>query len=217
MNARLIIKLTLWALAIVAAHVVEHVWFDALLATRTHLEDDLTRLLRIMGYVPTWLAVAVMFVLVDRARRDRLTGVLRGWATRGALLMLGVLAAGALAELGKILLRRERPGFMFEYAFRPWDIEPLSSSGLGLPSSHTAVAFGAACMIARLHGPTAPIILAMAAGCGVTRILAGAHFLSDVTVGAFVGWMATSALWALHLRNVRRDATTAHASGGGGA
>ena len=37
--------------------------------------------------------------------------------------------------------------------------------------------------------------VALAAGCAVTRVLAHAHFLSDVTVGALLGWSAGWGTW----------------------
>ena len=56
-----------------------------------------------------------------------------------------------------------------------------------MPSSHTLVAFGAAAALAALFPRTRWVWYALAAGCGVSRVLAQAHFLSDVTVAAVVG------------------------------
>ncbi len=48
-------------------------------------------------------------------------------------------------------------------------------------------------MIANTLNPrarAAPVLLALAAGCGLTRVFAHAHFLSDVVVGAIGGgWL----------------------------
>jgi membrane-associated phospholipid phosphatase len=74
-----------------------------------------------------------------------------------------------------------------------------------MPSGHTAVAFGAAAMLCRLHPSAWPVWLAIATGCGVTRILARAHYLSDVVAGAFVGLAAGAIIWSLHLRVLRRS------------
>ena len=49
-------------------------------------------------------------------------------------------------------------------------------------------------MLARLY-PRAPwVFFVLAAGCGITRILARAHFLSDVVLAAGLGWVVAFAL-----------------------
>jgi undecaprenyl-diphosphatase len=56
-----------------------------------------------------------------------------------------------------------------------------------MPSSHALVAFAGAAALARLFPRATPIWYALAVGCGITRLLSGAHFLSDVVVGALIG------------------------------
>ncbi len=76
---------------------------------------------------------------------------------------------------------------------------------------HGAVAFGAAFMLWRLHPRAAPVWMALACGCGATRVLSRAHFVSDVVASAFVGFGVAWALWRWHLANVARDARRAGA------
>jgi len=59
-----------------------------------------------------------------------------------------------------------------------------------MASSHTAVAFGAAAMLARLFPGARIVWYGVAAGCALTRVASGAHFMSDVVVGALLGWLA---------------------------
>jgi undecaprenyl-diphosphatase len=81
-----------------------------------------------------------------------------------------------------------RPGvYDGAYGFRAWSDHPFSSAGFGMPSSHALVAFAGAAAVARLFPRAAPVWYALAVGCGITRLLAGAHFLSDVVVGAIIG------------------------------
>ena len=49
--------------------------------------------------------------------------------------------------------------------------------------------------IAVLHPATRPLMLLLAFGCGMTRLLSGAHWLSDVYVGAVVGLASAAWLW----------------------
>lgn len=166
-------------------------------------ESDWYRLLRVMGYVPTWLLVGLVLVLFDRSGRERLEPPLCDLWTRGVLLWLSVLSAGAIAELLKLVIRRERPLGEPSYDFRPFLDQTFSTSGLGMPSSHTAVAFGGLVMLGLLHPPARWLFVLIAMGCAFTRVLAGAHFVSDVALGAVVGALCACGWWTLHLRNLR--------------
>jgi undecaprenyl-diphosphatase len=56
-----------------------------------------------------------------------------------------------------------------------------------MPSSHVLLAFAAAATLTRLFPRTAVMWYVLAIGCAVTRLLARAHFFSDVVVGALLG------------------------------
>jgi len=108
----------------------------------------------------------------------------------------GAAVGGGLAELTKILVRRLRPSAEAgAYAFRAWSDRPFSTSGLGMASSHAGVAFGALAMLGLLFPRARPACYLLAAGCALSRVAAGAHFLSDVTVGAVLGMAAAGLLW----------------------
>ena len=81
------------------------------------------------------------------------------------------------------------------YAFRPWSDHPFSSRGFGFPSSHAVVAFGAAAMLTYMFPRGKWVWYAAAVGCAVSRLLAHAHYLSDVVAGACVGIGAAAVLW----------------------
>jgi membrane-associated phospholipid phosphatase len=76
-----------------------------------------------------------------------------------------------------------------EYGFRAFSERTWSTAGLALPSSHALVAFAGAAMLARLYPRARWVGYVLAAGCGVTRVLAHAHFLSDVVMAAGLGWV----------------------------
>ena len=139
--------------------------------------------LRALGYLPTWLAVGAAFVLVDRPAR-------RSWA-RGSFLVGAALSAGLLAEIAKLLVRRARPGEVGGDVlhFVPFSEDLLHSGRFGMPSSHASVAFGAAFALSVLWPRAGPLFFLLAAGCGLTRILAGAHFASDVLAAVAVGYL----------------------------
>ncbi|MBL0927258.1 MAG: phosphatase PAP2 family protein [Phycisphaerales bacterium] len=185
-------------------------WCYAHLVYQPAVEEDWQRLLRIAGYVPAWLLVAVCLIAVDL--RPRLPWPLTGPFTRATLLSLAAVAGGGGAELAKLVVRRLRPPEGFDatgrYLFRAWGESPWSTGGLGMPSSHAAVAFAAVAMLSRLHPRCAVPLFLLAAGCALTRLQDRAHFFSDCVAAALLGCAAAELLWAWHLRNLARRGIT---------
>jgi membrane-associated phospholipid phosphatase len=146
--------------------VVERGWYQAL---------------RSVGYLPTWIVLAVAAgLLMSR----------RGRAERLAALVLPAALAGAVAEILKLIIGRERPTESGAHVWRGLFSGFDDGSGLGLPSSHAAVAFGGAFALAMLWPRLRVLALAIACGCGLTRMLTGDHFLSDVVGAGLVGYGA---------------------------
>ena len=169
------------SLAVVAvAHLLDP-WAWRVLRDARVYERDWGRLLRILGYLPTWGIVALA---LWQGGEDRVAG-----ARRARLVLLAPLVGGLVAEVGKLLVRRLRPDpELFGYAFRAFAEGPWSNRGMGLPSSHMLVAFAGASALAVLFPRLRWLWYALAAGCGLTRVLAVGHFLSDVVVAACLGW-----------------------------
>ncbi len=166
-------------------------------------DADWGRMLRVMGFVPTWAIAALAMWLTERpSLAAEATQAATRAAARAWYLITAPIAGGLLAEIMKLLLRRERPEVLDgTYSFRPWTDHPFSTSGLAWPSSHTMVAFGAATALARLFPRAKWVWYFLAAGCAVTRLLAHAHFFSDVTLGALLGWCTGWGVWLI----MRRD------------
>lgn len=165
--------------------VVDKAVFDILHAPDVY-DTDLGKLFRIMGFAGTWVALAAALRLQQGSGATR-----RAW-----LLFWSPMLAGALAEVLKIAARRERPAIHDGlYGFRPWDERTWSGAGLAFPSSHAAVAFGGAAMLARLFPRARWVGYVLAAGCAATRVAARAHFVSDVVFAAGLGWLVSWALW----------------------
>lgn len=154
-------------------------------------DRDWGRMLRVTGFLGTWLALAIFVALQEGADVAR-----RALAKRRAGLLFWSAALGGLvAEVLKLLFRRERPAIHEgEYGFRAFSERTWSTAGLALPSSHALVAFAGAAMLARLYPRARWVGYALAAGCAATRVLARAHFLSDVVMAAGMGWIVAFAL-----------------------
>lgn len=184
------------AAALLIAHLLDAWAFRALHLDGVY-ERDWGRLLRVMGFAPTWLAVAAALWLEERAAPRRAHASPDAGA---AAVLLAVIVGGLGAELLKLLIRRERPaGDATTYAFRAFADQPFSTSRLGMPSGHTMVAFAGAAALGRRFPRAAPILFGLAAGCGLTRVMAQAHFLSDVVAAGLGGtgvgqWVARRVL-----------------------
>jgi membrane-associated phospholipid phosphatase len=165
-----------------------HVAFPAI------YERSWGRMLRLAGYFPLWGIVALALVLHDWVPRTLAT--LRRASRPGLLLFWSAALGGIVAEILKLTLRRERPSLTDGlHVFRPWAERPFSTSQLGLPSSEAAVAFAAAAALARLFPEARMLWYALATACALTRVVSGAHFMSDVMLAALVGYGVTVILW----------------------
>lgn len=152
---------------------------------RVYRENDWARMFRIAGFLPTWLVVAAAMALVDR-------GSGRAWR-RAWPLVLGAAGSGLAAEVLKRLIGRERPIAHFgEYFYKPFLHGFVDDKNLGIPSSHVAVAFGAAFMLIWMYPRLWPAALGAAVGCAVQRMAAGAHFMTDTYAAVVIAYAVTA-------------------------
>lgn len=160
------------------------------------------------GFLPFWLLVC--FALGLGAEGGR------GEPMRGRALLVAVSAAasGLIAELLKRIVGRERPwvgpalpeGVTPEMALaqgipvreigdtvhKPFMHAWVDDHNLGFPSSHVAVAFGAALLAIRFWpGAWAPLLIG-ALGCAWQRLATGAHFLTDAYAGVAIAWVVSA-------------------------
>jgi membrane-associated phospholipid phosphatase len=150
-------------------------WVWKQLSYPTVYDHDWGRVLRVIGSLVFWAPLALAVGLEGR---------------KGAWLLLAAPAvAGAAGELLKLLVRRERPGLHEgNYVYRSFAERPFDSHDIGFPSSHAVVAFAGAAVLARLYPRAGAVAGFLALGCALTRVLAQAHFASDVVAGGIVGW-----------------------------
>jgi membrane-associated phospholipid phosphatase len=175
----------LWGL--VAFSLLDHDlwrWFNA---DRVPENRDWYRMLRVAGYLPTWIIAGITLTSAAAIRRHSDAG-------RAMLIPAAAALSGAVAEILKLIVARERPGLLGVYEYRGLFAGFTDGSNLGMPSSHAAVAFGAAFAASRLHHGAGWALLPVAMGCGMTRMIAGAHFATDVYVAAWVGLLSAMLL-----------------------
>lgn len=158
-------------------------WAFSHLTFRAIYDQGWGRIIRTTGYLPFWFLAALALYLSSTSR----------WARRGALLLaLSPTLAGAVGQVLKLLIRRGRPlANEGAYVFRPFTDRPFYTRDFGMPSGDVIVAFAACAVLAHLWPRARPLWFAMAVLCALGRVLVGAHFLSDVTVAAILGWLTT--------------------------
>lgn len=119
----------------------------------------------------------------------------KGIAADGAVVLESVLASGAVNQLTKLAVHRPRP---LLYATEPDAAERREPDNyLSFYSAHTSTAFAASIAYASVFAarhPRSPWrfavyggAVALGAGVGTMRVLAGKHFITDVLVGAAAG------------------------------
>ena len=122
-----------------------------------------------------WFAVAGSMGLA-RSRPVR-RAALRGIAAQG-------LASATANLVGKSLVRRTRPAAELTPLIRQLRRPPTSSS---FPSGHTASAAAFATGVALEYPRLALPVAALAVGVGLSRVVTGVHYPSDVVAGAAIG------------------------------
>lgn len=163
---------------------------------------DWYRALRVLGFFGTWAAVGVAMLLIDLARVKEGVRLPGGAPRRAVVLILSVICSAMAAEAIKFAVGRMRPeDTQGWYAFMPLARRLNEGADLGMPSSHAAAAFGATLVLCVLFRPAAPVFLLGAVGCSLTRVLSGAHFVSDAVAGAWVAYAVSSAIWRIDARN----------------
>jgi membrane-associated phospholipid phosphatase len=172
--------------------------------------------LRTVGYVPLWISFALLIdgmVAWKNAPYQQATGLpeqKRGCSLPlvpkfpGLLIVLGAAGGGLWAEVLKGVIRRHRPSDVNNGTYvYDWFSGPVADRGLGLASSHAGVAFGAAFIILMISPRAGVVAIILAIGCSMTRLLAGAHFVSDVYVAMILSWVWAKVVWYLWEQNRR--------------
>ena len=152
------------------------------------------------GQIYPWLGAAIVIIFHGWMGTD--VARLRQGLRRGLFVVAIPALAGIAAELLKTVARRARPEFNDgAYAWLPYPADASKiTSNVGLASSHAAVAIGAALAVGVIYPRARLVLWPLAALCVLSRVLVGAHFVSDAYVGVTLAALVYAGLKALDLR-----------------
>lgn len=154
--------------------------------------EDAIRLLNRLGGGMNPVLIVAFFLIAGVAYLER------RWVAYAIAMSIAGLGAGIVAQIIKPLVGRARP----ELWLGPSHYAPGSSTSF--PSGHTVGAFALAGVL--VFGSRSwtlrAIAFALAAGVGLSRILAFRHWTSDVTASAVVGLTMAWIVTRVSLRHV---------------
>jgi lipid A 4'-phosphatase len=133
-------------------------------------------------------------LLATRAKRMRTA------AHIPALLFFAVAAAGVLVDVIKVVVGRPRPKLLFAAGDYEFSWIGLSADHWSFPSGHAATAAALATALWCLWPQPLLFYVVGAALVAMSRVVTGAHYLSDVVMGAFIGVVVARALAILLAR-----------------
>ncbi len=172
--------------AILSAALLSYFRFDRALAWYFHnlhdnaLEDFVNSLSR-WGESQWYILPSLLLWLWFRRRRQT------RYAKEALFVLLANIYAGIAVWILKIPFGRLRPKMLFEhhqYGFEGWGIHYAHVS---FPSGHSITAFATATALALLFPRFRVLFFLFAALVAFSRVTRGAHYLSDVLVGSWLG------------------------------
>ena len=205
----------LWVEAFVLIEAISILWIDRPLADFFHKDGaGLKPFFEIVqhfgiGY-PYMVASGLAYVAMrwaDRWPRLRPWGpALRTASIVPGFIFAAVGASGLVVDLLKILVGRTRPKLLFAGGAYDFGWFGLRADDWSWPSGHAATAAALVTALWCLWPRPLYLYVAAAALIAVSRVVTGAHYLSDVVAGAAIAVAVTRALayWLMPGRAVDR-------------
>ena len=195
----------------------------AMIGVRDNIGGDIKRELETLqqfGAIGSVVIVAIVIWLQDPARRARLLDLLAAWLLTAIAVFPLKLLSGRPRPRISLLEREPDLHLIFLGPLRTYELTPelgprhawefwsgISSDLHSMPSSHTAYAVVLAVFLATLYPRLRPMVVCLAVIVGLARVLFGAHYPSDVVIGAALAYAISERVIAARLWS-RRTAPT---------
>jgi len=115
------------------------------------------------------------------------------WRMLGHL-VLGLLISGGLVWVGKLLVKRQRPkafeGSNWIDTFHGYMPAMKDFKFQSLPSGDAAVAFVVSFILVKYFPQHRHVLYVLAVGCALSRVILRYHYVSDVILGAAIGYVS---------------------------
>ena len=116
------------------------------------------------------------------------------------LIFYSVLTTGIVVKVLKTLIGRARPIFFEALDMTGFFPPSFDWAFNSMPSGHTAISFAGLVMIGMLAPKYKPLTWTVAIIIGLSRVAIGAHWPSDVILGAFIGMVVADIVKGMLLK-----------------
>jgi membrane-associated phospholipid phosphatase len=113
------------------------------------------------------------------------------WSHKPLFIFIAVASSGLLADLIKYTLGRYRPKMLFQNGLYGFDFLDAAYGMTSFPSGHANTIAALALAFYYLFPRYGLLYFCFAVLVSVSRVIIGAHFLSDVVFGAYLGIVMT--------------------------
>lgn len=123
-------------------------------------------------------------------------------ALKNYFIFISITFTGILVNIVKIIIARYRPLMLFQkglYGFS-YAFLPFSAKYLSFPSGHSVTVFSLAFCIGKIYPSYKNAIYCFAAVIAISRVIATAHYLSDVLIGAIFGIILTEYIYNIYFK-----------------
>ena len=110
---------------------------------------------------------------------------------RAIVFFIVIAVTGIGAQLLKHLVGRSRPRLMDSVGAFHLDPFSIKASLASFPSGHATTAFAAATVLGLLTPKWRPALFGLATLIALSRVVVGAHYVSDIVAGGTIGVLAT--------------------------
>jgi lipid A 4'-phosphatase len=195
-------RVAAWTAAVALVVLAAVLWIDRPLALFLHAHPEwkpAAEAIQRLGFgTPYLVSFGVAFVAL---RWGGLLPGLRPWAARmreaallPAFLLASIAVSGLAVNLLKVLFGRTRPKLLFADGAYDFGWLGIAADYWSFPSGHTALVAALATALWCLWPRHLLFYIAFAAIVAASRVVTGAHYLSDVVAGAFVAVLVTRAV-----------------------